>query len=142
MNSLILATATRFLFPLLLLFSMFLLIRGHNAPGGGFAGGLVAAAAYALYAISTDTPATRRALRFEPRSLIGAGLLLALVSGLLGMVSGKPYLTGVWGYLKVPNVMSIKLGTPLFFDIGVYLVVLGVTLMIILPMEEEAEETP
>ncbi len=140
MSSLILATATRFLFPLLLLFSVFLLIRGHNAPGGGFAGGLVAAAAYALYAIATNAPTTRRALRFEPRTLIGAGLLLALVSGLPGLIYGGPYLTSVWSYVKVPEVMSIKLGTPLFFDMGVYLVVLGVTLMIILPMEEEAEE--
>jgi multicomponent Na+:H+ antiporter subunit B len=123
------------------LFSVFLLIRGHNAPGGGFAGGLVAAAAYALYAISTDTESTKRALRFEPRSLIGGGLLLALVSGLLGAVYGNPYLTSVWGSIKVPGVLSIKLGTPLFFDIGVYLVVLGTTLMIILPMEQEAEET-
>ena len=142
MNSLILATATRFLFPLLLQFSVFLLIRGHNAPGGGFAGGLVAAAAYALYAIATDTPATRRALRFEPRALIGSGLLLALFSGLPGIIYGQPYLTSVWGYLKVPEAFSIKIGTPLFFDIGVYLVVLGVTLMIILPMEKEAEESP
>lgn len=140
MNSLILATATRFLFPLLLLFSVFLLVRGHNAPGGGFAGGLVAAAAYALYAIATDSPTTRRALRFDPRSLIGTGLLIALVSGLPGLLFGQPYLTGRWGYLHLPTIFKIKMGTPVIFDIGVYLVVLGVTLMIILPMEEEAED--
>ena len=140
MNSLILGTATRFLFPLLLLFSVFLLLRGHNAPGGGFAGGLVAAAAYALYAIATDAPETRRALRFEPRSFIGFGLLLALCSGLPSLLTGQPYMTGRWGYVNVPQFFKIELGTPLFFDIGVYLVVLGVTLMIILPMEEEAED--
>jgi multicomponent Na+:H+ antiporter subunit B len=141
MKSLILATAVRVLFPLLLLFSVFLLLRGHNAPGGGFAGGLVAAAAYALYAIATDPPTTKRALRFEPRSFIGAGLLLALASGLPSILAYQPFLTGHWGYLDVPHFFKVKLGTPLFFDIGVYLVVLGVTLMIILPMEEEAEES-
>lgn len=142
MVSLILATATRLLFPLLLLFSIFLLLRGHNEPGGGFAGGLVAAAAFVLYAIANDPLTMRRALRFEPRTFIGGGLLMALFSGIPGLFGGASYLSGVWATLYWPDVFKIKLGTPLFFDIGVYLVVLGVTLMILLPMEEEAETAP
>jgi multicomponent Na+:H+ antiporter subunit B len=73
MNSLILGTATRFLMPLMLLFSIFLLLRGHNMPGGGFAGGLVAAAAFALYSIAASVGTTRKALRFEPQNFIGVG---------------------------------------------------------------------
>jgi multicomponent Na+:H+ antiporter subunit B len=140
MNSLILGTATRFLMPLMLLFSVFLLLRGHNAPGGGFAGGLVAAAAFALYSIAANVDTTRKALRFEPQNFIGAGLLIALVSGLPGLLFGKPFMAGWWQQIVVPGFMNVKLGTPLLFDIGVYLVVLGVTLKIILPLEEQAEQ--
>jgi multicomponent Na+:H+ antiporter subunit B len=75
---LILPTAARLLLPLLLLFSVFLLLRGHNLPGGGFAAELVAAAAFTLYAIATDVPAARRALGVAPRRLLGVGLLVAL----------------------------------------------------------------
>jgi multicomponent Na+:H+ antiporter subunit B len=139
-TSLILVTATRLLMPLLLLFSIFLLLRGHNAPGGGFAGGLVAGAAFVLYAIAADVSTTRRALRFEPQNLIGVGLLCALASGLPGLVMGRPFLSGWWGQIKVPGLIDVKLGTPFLFDVGVYLVVLGVTLKIILPLEEEAEQ--
>jgi multicomponent Na+:H+ antiporter subunit B len=134
-QSLILSTATRYLLPLLLLFSFFLLLRGHNEPGGGFVGGLVAAAAFALYAIAIDVKATRGILKVEPRVLIGAGVLTAAFSGLLSLLAGKPFLTALW--LKQPLPVLGKVGTPLLFDIGVYLLVLGVTLMIIFALVEE-----
>ena len=137
MNSLILRTATRFLITLLLLFSIFLLLRGHNDPGGGFVGGLVAASAFVLYAIAYDADAARRAIWVEPHLLIGIGLLVALISGLLPLVRGQPFLTGQWGYLHLPGAAKLELGTPLVFDIGVYLTVLGVTLMIMLTLAEE-----
>ena len=137
MKSLILQTATRALEPLLLLFSVFVLLRGHNHPGGGFAGGLVAAAAFALYAITFDAPSARQALRADPHHLIGAGLLLAASSGLLSLFRGLPFLTGQWADLTLPFVGTVAVSTPLVFDIGVYLVVLGVTMLIILSLAEE-----
>ena len=73
MTSSILRTATRFLMPLLLLFALFLLLRGHNEPGGGFVGGLVVAAAFVLYAIAYGVAAGRRALLVDPSTLLGAG---------------------------------------------------------------------
>lgn len=136
MRSLILPTAARFLLPLLLLFSLFLLLRGHNEPGGGFAGGLVAAAAFALYAMAYDVPTARRALRVDPRALIGLGLFVALGSGAVAALGGRPFLTGVWGYLSLPRA-KVDLGTPVLFDVGVYLVVMGVVLTIILSLAEE-----
>jgi multicomponent Na+:H+ antiporter subunit B len=139
LTSLILGTATRLLMPLLLLFSIFLLLRGHNSPGGGFAGGLVAAAAFVLYSIAADVPNTRKALRFEPQNFIGFGLLCAIFSGIPALIFGQGYLTAWWGQIKVPGIIDLKLGTPILFDIGVYLVVLGVILKILLPLEEEAE---
>jgi len=137
MTSLVLRTATRFLITLLLLFSIFLLLRGHNEPGGGFVGGLVGASAFALYSIAYDVMSTRRALRIDPRTFIALGLLLAIVSGLLPVFAGRPFLTGLWGYLDLPGLAALDVGTPLLFDIGVYLVVMGMTLTVILSLSEE-----
>lgn len=138
MISLILFTAARFLMPLLLLFSLFLLLRGHHEPGGGFAGGLVAAAAFAVYMISTDARSTRHVVGVDPRTFIGAGLLVALGSGVVSILLGQPFLTGQWWDIPVPGGAKLSFGTPLFFDIGVYFVVLGVTVTIILSLGEES----
>lgn len=142
MRSLILQTATRYLIPMLLMFSLFLLFRGHNEPGGGFVGGLVAAAAFALYGIAFNIQMARDALRIKPRYLIGIGLLIAVSSGIFSLLLGKPFMTGTWDDTELPGVG--KLGTPLFFDIGVYLVVIGVTSLIIFSLAESGlmeEET-
>ncbi len=136
MSSLILRTATRSLVALLLLFSIFLLLRGHNEPGGGFIGGLVAAAAFALYAIAYDPASARRMLQVDPHALIGAGLLLAAGSGAWPLLLGQPYLTGGWASLDLPGIGTVDLGTSILFDSGVFLVVLGMTLMVILTLAE------
>jgi multicomponent Na+:H+ antiporter subunit A len=137
MTSLILQTATRPLLTLLLLFAIFLLLRGHNEPGGGFVGGLVAAAAFALHAIAFGPAAARRMVRVKPRTLIGVGLLTAAGSGLIAMLAGEPFLTGQWGSVQLLGLPAIDLGTPLLFDVGVFLTVLGVTLTVILTLAEE-----
>ncbi len=131
MNSLILRTATRFLMPMILLYSVFLLLRGHHLPGGGFIGGLVAAVAFVLYALAFDPAAARSLLRVDPGSLIGSGLLVALASGMPALWRAEPFLTGQWDLIA-----GLKLGTPLLFDVGVYLVVLGATLAMVLSMAE------
>jgi multicomponent Na+:H+ antiporter subunit B len=136
MDSLILRSAARLLLPLLLLFSIFLLLRGHNEPGGGFSGGLVAAAAFALLTIATDVPTTRRTLRMSPRLFIGAGLLVAVASGAIGLIGGGVFLTGLWAELPLPGGAKLAVGTPLLFDVGVYLVVIGVVLTIVLSLME------
>jgi multicomponent Na+:H+ antiporter subunit B len=135
MASLILSTATTYLLPLLVLLSVYLLLHGHNVPGGGFVGGLVASAAFALYAIGHGAAEARRLLRINPRSLIGAGLLITLLSGCPALLLGKPFLTGLWSILKLPE--HWKIGTPLLFDAGVYVVVIGATLTIIFLLAEE-----
>lgn len=140
MTSLILATAARFLFPLLLMFSVFLLLRGHNQPGGGFVGGLVAAAAFALYWVAFDTPTVRRVLRVHPVVLIATGLLLAVGSGMVGVLEGKPFLTGIWTSVETPGLGRLWLGTPLLFDTGVYLLVIGVLMLILTTLAEETRE--
>ena len=139
MNSLILRVATGYLHPLLLLFSVFLLLRGHNEPGGGFTGGLVAAAAFCLQVVAFDVQTARRALPVDPRSLVAAGLLFAGVSGLVPFFAGRPFLTGEWFTLEWPGWFALKLGTPVLFDIGVYCVVIGITLLLVFSFAEEEE---
>ena len=131
MSSLILRTAARVLMPLLLVYGIFLLLRGHNAPGGGFAGGLVVAAAYSLSSFAFGPAAARRALIVDPSRLIGAGLLLALGSGAGPVLAGKPFLTALW------FAPAIGLGTPLTFDVGVFCVVIGVVLTMTFMLGEE-----
>jgi multicomponent Na+:H+ antiporter subunit B len=131
MTPLILRTGTRVLMPLLLLFGFFLLQRGHNAPGGGFSAGLVVAAAYALHSFAFGIAAARRALLADPSRLIGIGLLLALGSGLLPVGFERNFLTSLWVYPE------LGIGTPLLFDIGVFLVVVGVVVTITFTLAEE-----
>ncbi|MBI5670410.1 MAG: Na+/H+ antiporter subunit B [Chloroflexi bacterium] len=133
--SLILLTATRYLVPVLLLFSLFLLTRGHNEPGGGFVGGLVAGAAFALYGIAHTVHDARRLLRFPPRVLIGIGLLVAVGSGLFSLFYRRPFMTGIWSVVEVPVIG--KVGTPGIFDIGVFITVLGMVLQIVFELMEE-----
>ncbi len=139
MDSVVLRTATRYLLPLLLLFSIFTLLRGHNEPGGGFVGGLVAATAFALYAIAYGVEAARLLLRVSSRRLIGVGLMIAAVSGVVGWFYGRPFMTARWDTREI-GVIG-KLGTPLMFDIGVYLVVIGVVLTIIFALIEAEGES-
>ncbi len=137
MKSVILSTASRLVHPLLLMFSVFLLLRGHNEPGGGFSGGLMAASAFVLHALAHDAQTARRALKVQPQTLIGAGLLAALAAGIVALAIGEPFLTGSWTSFHMPGLGEWTLGTPLLFDVGVYLVVVGVSMLIILSMAED-----
>jgi multicomponent Na+:H+ antiporter subunit B len=136
-TSLILTTATRLLLPILLMFSLFLLLRGHNEPGGGFTGGLVAASGFALYALARGVGAARRLVRADTRIITVSGLAIALTSGIPALFTGRPFLTGVWSPAGFPG--AGKVGTPLMFDVGVYLLVIGITLTILFTLAEEQQ---
>ncbi|MGF1457307.1 MAG: Na+/H+ antiporter subunit B [Alphaproteobacteria bacterium] len=135
MRSLILRTAMPMLVSLTLVFSMFVLFRGHNEPGGGFIGGLIAASAFALYMISDGPAAVRKALWVHPLSYAGAGLAMAGFSGFISLLTGDPFLTGKW---YIPDIdPSLKyFATPVLFDIGVWLVVFGAITALALGLEE------
>lgn len=134
-TSLLLLAATRLLMPLLLLYAVFLLWRGHNAPGGGFTGGLVAALAFVLYSLTAGVPAGRRALRIDPSSLLSSGLGVALLSGIPALFLGRPFMTAQWTELRI-GAIHLSLGTPLLFDVGVFLAVMGVVLTIVFTLAE------
>lgn len=137
MSSVILQTATRGLVPALLVFSLVLLIGGHNGPGGGFVGGLIAGSAFVLYALAFGVDAARKALRVEPRTVVASGLAVSLASGLLPLFSGRAFMTGLWIEVHLLDFGQLALGTPGLFDFGVYLLVVGITLMILFPLAEE-----
>jgi multisubunit Na+/H+ antiporter MnhB subunit len=136
MPSLILKTATRLLVGLILTFSVYLLMRGHNATGGGFAAALVAGTGFALFAIAEGPAVVRGAIRIAPQMIVMSGLSLALVSGLVALVMGRPFFTGIWWTLKSRATTALAIGTPLVFDIGVFLAVLGTIITLILALEE------
>jgi len=132
MISLILSTASKVLLPVLLVFSFFVLIRGHYEPGGGFVGGLIAASAFALYAISNGVVEAKR-LFPHAKLFIVLGLALALISGLLSVFFGQIAFTGLWTEFSLPVIG--RLSTPLLFDVGVYFVVIGVATSIIFTLK-------
>jgi multicomponent Na+:H+ antiporter subunit B len=134
MNSLILSTATRLLMPLILVVSVFVFFRGHNEPGGGFIGGLLAATAFALLEKAEGLAAARRALRFSPESIAAVGLACALLSGLWGGMGFGVFLKGVWPHLA--EEYGLPVGSIPLFDFGVYLVVLGTVCAILFALEE------
>ena len=138
MNSIILNAASRLLIALLLLFSVYMLFRGHNLPGGGFIGGLIGATGFIIYAIAHGVAATRSALRVEPQAIAGFGLGLALLSGVIPVLFGDPAFTGYWAYIgRTEESYGVPLSNIITFDIGVYLVVFGSILTIVLALEDE-----
>ena len=137
MNSIILTASTRLLVVMLLVFSVFMLLRGHNEPGGGFIGGLIAATGFVIYAIGCGTSAARHALRVSPENLSVFGLGLALIAGLLPFVFDEALFKGQWVFFgATAEDKGISISSVLLFDIGVYLVVMGAILSLVFTLEE------
>ena len=136
MKSIILHAAARVLVALLLLFSVFMLLRGHNLPGGGFIGGLIGAVGFVVYAIACDVREARAALRVAPEDLAMAGLGIALVGGLMAALFGDAFFTGQWLFIgATEDSKGLPLSSVLVFDIGVYLVVMGSILTLVFNLE-------
>jgi len=132
MSSVILRTAGPPVSGVMVLFSLIVLLRGHNDPGGGFIAGLIAASASALFGMARGVGAARRLLRFNPIGFAALGIALALASGLVSALAGDPFLTGHWLPAHV-------FGTPGLFDVGVYLTVFGTITAIALALEDGGE---
>ena len=138
MNTVIFRTAAPLIVATMLVFSVYICLRGHNEPGGGFIGGLIGAASIAVFGMASGVPAVRRALKVDPLALAGFGVLLAGFAGLMSLFIDAPFLTAIWLYLDMGETV-VPLSTPLFFDIGVYLVVFGTISAIALALEDESE---
>lgn len=139
MKSVIFRAVAPFLTSLMVLFSIFVLLRGHNEPGGGFIGGLIAVSALAIYGIAHGVETVRRAIYFHPMAIAGAGLFASTVAGLISVAARVPFMTGLWIYPSVFG-LEIPLSTVMLFDGGVYLVVVGAISSIALSLEERGGE--
>ncbi|MEX0332202.1 MAG: MnhB domain-containing protein [Puniceicoccaceae bacterium] len=129
MNSTILNITARYLSPVIFLLSLIVLYRGHNYPGGGFIGGLLAVSACLLVVLARGWEVTESKWWPDSITLLVTGLAVTAVSGILGVLAGEAFLTGLWlPALDVPLLGKVKLGTPLLFDLGVYLAVMGFSL--------------
>ncbi|MBQ2263094.1 MAG: Na+/H+ antiporter subunit B [Loktanella sp.] len=138
MKSIILIAGSRLLVALLVVFSAYMLLRGHNQPGGGFIGGLVAATGFVIFAIACGTEDARRALRFKPTDIAAVGLGMALFAGIMAAIWSDAFFTGQWLFINAtPEDKGIPLSSVLIFDVGVFLVVLGSVLSIVFALEEE-----
>jgi multicomponent Na+:H+ antiporter subunit B len=141
MNSLIFRTVAPLIVATMLVFSVYVCLRGHNEPGGGFIGGLIAASAIAVLGMAMGAHEARRALWVDPLTVAGLGLTIAVLSGLLSIFNGNPFMTSIWLYLNLGET-EVPLSTPLVFDIGVYLVVFGTIASIVLALEGNDGEAP
>jgi multicomponent K+:H+ antiporter subunit A len=137
---LILATLARIILPLALLISVFIFLRGHNLPGGGFIAGLLTASALILQYVAMGVSWTQQRLPVNYNRLAGAGLLLAGLTGVGSWVFGYPFLTSSFGYFELPLVGEFELATAMLFDLGVYLAVVGATLLILANLGKLAQE--
>ncbi|MBX0327471.1 Na+/H+ antiporter subunit B [Oscillochloris sp. ZM17-4] len=134
-DSVILRSVSRLMLPILLLLSVFMLLRGHNLPGGGFIGGLVASCAVILQMVAFGPTFARRVLPANYLAMAAVGVIFAASWGLPALLGGQPFLTALWLPEPIPGVG--KIGTPVLFDVGVFLTVIGVTTQIALLLSEE-----
>jgi len=134
----LLATGTRTMVPTLILFSVYLLVVGHDVPGGGFAGGLIASSALLLLYLAFGTRGLTRAMPLDPGEVIGVGLAAALIAGLIGLFFEGTFLTYTYASFSSPLIGDIKISSLLLFDLGVYAVVIGLVATALLRLGSEA----
>ncbi|MBE2184602.1 MAG: Na(+)/H(+) antiporter subunit B [Anaerolineae bacterium] len=129
----------RVMLPVLLIFSLMLMLRGHNEAGGGFVGGLVASCGVMLMTLAYGPDEVRQRFKIDFLRLMFWGLLIAVFAGVLGLFAGGAFLEAEWWKPFIQGIGRLELGTPLLFDIGVYIIVLSVTSSIVMSMAEEGE---
>ena len=131
-NNMMIQTAMRFITIIVFAFSFYLFFAGHNAPGGGFIGGLMTASAILVLYLAFDRKKMNKAIPIDYTVVIGIGLLLAVGTGVSSMLFDYPFLTQFFDYFYFPFFGEVELTTALAFDLGVYLVVVGAAMSIIL----------
>lgn len=130
------------LFPVILTCSLYFLIRGHDLPGGGFAGGITASIAIILLYMASGTRSVEARLNIQPVAWISAGLLCAAVTGAAAWLFGYPFLSTYFNYIDLPFIGKIPTASALLFDIGVFAVVVGTTVLILIALAHQSIRTP
>ena len=132
------AVLVRLLLPLAMLVSLFFLLRGHNAPGGGFVGGLILATALLLQYIVGGTVWVEAQLRIHPLSWIAIGLLCAAAAGIGAWLTDAPFLTSLAWHGELPLLGELHLSSVLLFDLGVYMLVVGATVLMLIAIAHQS----
>ncbi|MBM3420947.1 MAG: cation:proton antiporter [Bacteroidetes bacterium] len=132
MRNLILIKISKLYLVVMIIFSVFILLRGHNNPGGGFIGGIITSTGFIFYGIINGSERVKSLLRITTIELMGTGLMTGIVALIIPVFSGLEPFTGVWIESDLLASAGIHLGTPVLFDTGIYLVVTGVFLSIII----------
>ncbi len=130
------------LFPAIVVIALYLLIRGHDLPGGGFAAGVTMSIALILQYLASGTRSVESRIRVRPMIWIGTGLLIALGTGMAAAVSGYPFFTTWFSYADVPIVGDVPLASALLFDLGVFLLVIGATALILIAIAHQSIRIP
>jgi multicomponent K+:H+ antiporter subunit A len=117
---------------------MYLFMRGHNQPGGGFVAGLVMSVAFILQYMVAGTQWVEAQMRLRPLRWMGTGFLFAIMTGVGSMLLGYPFMTTHTAHLALPWLGDIHVASALFFDIGVYAVVVGSTLLILTALAHQS----
>lgn len=130
-NDLIFQTVTKVAVFIIILYSFHLFFSGHYTPGGGFIGGLMTSSALVLLLIAYDVKTVTNILPFNYINIAATGLLIAVLTGLGSLLFNVPFLTHSFTYVELPLLGETSLATAVLFDLGVYLVVIGVTMTII-----------
>ncbi|MEM7682251.1 MAG: MnhB domain-containing protein [Planctomycetota bacterium] len=139
MSSLLLRTAVRMIFPLTVLFSLYVALKGHNEPGGGFIGGLIAAVALVMYRMAMGPAALHALLPYRTPTIVSVGLAIATVSAVVPMAMGYAPLRSWHGYGPSMFGEKVHLASAVVFDTGVFLVVVGISVGMITRLSEELE---
>ena len=139
MNSAILQIAARYLKWILIVFAVLALFRGHNNPGGGFIGGLMAGLAIVYRGFAYNAFQIKEELKDRPEKYIALGLATILLSFLPSLLMNATLMTGIWFTLPLPFGEGLKLGTPFLFDVGVFFTVIGVTLMFVFSLTQKPQ---
>ncbi|KKN11835.1 hypothetical protein LCGC14_1022610, partial [marine sediment metagenome] len=125
---------TRLLFPLMLLVAVFIFMRGHNLPGGGFIAGLIASVALISQYLANGIAWTNARIKADMHIVVASGLAIAFVTGLGAMFLSYPFLTTTFSYIKWPIVGKFEIASAMVFDLGVFLVVVGATVLILVEL--------
>ncbi len=130
-HPMMMVVATRLMLPIAIMVGVFIFLRGHNEPGGGFVAGLVVAIALLMQYMASGFAWTQARQGIEYHSLIGVGVLFAALTGAGAWLAGRPFLTSAFGYFKLPGLEKFELATAMLFDLGVFLTVLGAVMLIL-----------
>lgn len=136
-NDIILKTATSMIVFVILAFAVYLFLVGHNAPGGGFVGGLITSSAFVLLYMVYGFKTMENVMKVNFRVVLAIGLLIAVTTGVGSLFFGKPFLTHTFGDFHFPIFGEVELATAMIFDFGIFLTVIGVTMTIILAIAED-----